>query len=125
MFKKFALSIMVLMLVFSLSGVAASVQAGIISTQDMMKNLEQEKSLERVRMLLDQEQVKNQMLAMGVAPEEVRGRLASLTGSEIAEIQRHLDTMPAGGDALAVIGVVFIVLLILELVGVTNIFTHV
>jgi uncharacterized membrane protein (Fun14 family) len=33
-----------------------------------------------------------------------------------------LDEAPAGGDALAVIGIVFLVLLILELTGVIDIF---
>jgi uncharacterized membrane protein (Fun14 family) len=33
-----------------------------------------------------------------------------------------MDQMPAGGDALAVIGIVFLVLIILELVGVIDIF---
>ena len=33
--------------------------------------------------------------------------------------------LPAGGDVIAVIGVVFLVLLILELVGVTNVFNRV
>jgi hypothetical protein len=33
-----------------------------------------------------------------------------------------MEQMPAGGDALAIIGIVFLVLLILEAVGVTDIF---
>jgi hypothetical protein len=33
-----------------------------------------------------------------------------------------MDQMPAGGDLLAVIGIVFVILLILELVGVIDIF---
>ena len=43
---------------------------------------------------------------------------------ELQQLADRLQDLPAGGDsALAVIGVVFLVLLILELVGVTNIFT--
>jgi hypothetical protein len=37
-------------------------------------------------------------------------------------LEGSLDRQIAGGDAIAVIGVVFLVLLILELVGVTDIF---
>lgn len=37
-------------------------------------------------------------------------------------MQGQVDRLPAGGSALAVIGVVFVVLLILELVGVIDIF---
>jgi hypothetical protein len=33
-----------------------------------------------------------------------------------------MQSVPAGGDALAVIGIVFVILIILELVGVIDIF---
>jgi hypothetical protein len=34
-----------------------------------------------------------------------------------------MEQLPAGGDIIAVVGIVFVVLLVLELVGVTNVFT--
>jgi hypothetical protein len=45
-----------------------------------------------------------------------------LTDEEIAALHGRIEQQVAGGDAIAVIGVVFLVLLILELVGVTDIF---
>ena len=60
---------------------------------------------------------------MGVDPAAVQERLAALTDEELQTLEGRLDSLPAGGDALAVIGIVFVVLIILELVGVTNIFT--
>ena len=41
---------------------------------------------------------------------------------EISQLQNHLNDLPAGGGAIEVIGIVFIVILILELVGVIDIF---
>ena len=63
------------------------------------------------------------MLAFGVDPENVQDRLDVLTDEELMQLASRLPDMPAGGDSiLALIGVVFVVLLILELVGVTNVF---
>ena len=50
-------------------------------------------------------------------------RVAALSTEELRQLKLQIDELPAGG-LLAVIGVVFVVLLILELVGVTNIFNN-
>ena len=122
---RIATGVLVWTLIFSLSGMAASAQAGMIGTGYLLKNSEGEKSIDNIRIFLERESVRDRLLAMGVSPEEVSGRIDVLTESELAQIERHLDDMQAGGNALAVIGVVFVVLLILELVGVTNVFTSI
>jgi hypothetical protein len=53
----------------------------------------------------------------------VEARLARLTDSELRTLADRIDQAPAAGaDILAVIGVVFVVLLILEAVGVIDVF---
>ena len=78
--------------------------------------------LEAVDSTLAREQVRGQLEAMGVDPSAVDARVARLTDSELRSLADRMEQMPAGGDALAVIGVVFVVLIILELVGVIDIF---
>jgi hypothetical protein len=49
--------------------------------------------------------------------------VASLSDSELGRLQSGLDSLPAGGDSiLAVLGILFVVLLVLELTGIINIF---
>jgi len=67
-------------------------------------------------------QVQEQLELLGIDPQSAQKRLASLTAEEIALLNQRLHEMPAGAGALEVIGVVFLVLLILELVGAINIF---
>jgi Skp family chaperone for outer membrane proteins len=67
-------------------------------------------------------QVRGQMQAMGVDPSAVDARVARLTDSELRSLADRMEQMPAGGDALAVVGIVFVILIILELVGVIDIF---
>jgi len=107
------------------AGLPATGMAGVIGTQAQIQ-LEQGADLRaRVDAILSRAQVKDQLLAYGVEPAEVQGRLAALTAAELRMLEEQLAELPAGGDALAVIGVVFLVLLILELVGVTDIFKRI
>jgi hypothetical protein len=78
--------------------------------------------LATVSSTLARAEVRSQMLALGVAPAAVEARVARLTDPELHSLAERMNQAPAGGDVLAVIGVVFIVLLILELVGVIDIF---
>jgi hypothetical protein len=78
--------------------------------------------LSTVTSALARDQVRAQMLALGVDPAAVDARVARLTDAELRSLAERMGTLPAGGDALAIIGVVFLVLIILELVGVIDIF---
>jgi hypothetical protein len=78
--------------------------------------------LATVTATLARDQVRSEMVALGVDPSMVEARVARLTDTELRTLAERMDQMPAGGDALAVIGVVFIILIILELVGVIDIF---
>ena len=103
-------------------GFAQAAPAGMISTGHMVDNEVRAESLSRIELLLARDDVASQMVALGVQPEQVLERLNAMTTAELLELERNFDEQLAGGDALALIGAVFLVLLILELVGVTDIF---
>jgi hypothetical protein len=103
-------------------GMPAIATAGIIGTQTAIEAGRRDADLAVIRAGLDRTEVRQQFTALGVDPGMVDMRLAALTDAEIAQLAERMDELPAGGDLLAVIGVVFIVLLILELVGVIDIF---
>jgi len=66
--------------------------------------------------------VRAQLGAMGVDATQVDSRVAAMTDAELRSLAGEIENLPAGADALAVIGIVFLVLLILEAVGVLDIF---
>jgi hypothetical protein len=78
--------------------------------------------LSTVTAALARDQVRAEMLMLGVDPAAVDARVARLTDAELRSLAERMGTLPAGGDALAIIGVVFLVLIILEVVGVIDIF---
>jgi hypothetical protein len=103
-------------------GFAAPARAGLIATLPAVESASRASDLATVHAALAREQVRVQMLALGVEPAQVEPRLAALTDGELRTLAGQISEAPAGGDALAVVGIVFIVLLILEAVGVIDVF---
>ena len=96
--------------------------AGMVGTDYIVEANAREASLARVEALLARDDVASQLQSLGVDKALLQDRLQGLTNTELASLAGQIDQQVAGGDALAVIGTVFLVLLILELVGVTDIF---
>lgn len=104
-------------------GLQTPAAAGIVGTADAIAATQQQNDLAVVRDALARADVREQMVAFGADPAEVAGRLGALTGTELATLARNIEQAPAGGDSvLAIIGIVFVVLLVLELTGTIDIF---
>lgn len=103
-------------------GFAQAAPAGMIPTGHLVDNEARAESLSRIELLLARDDVASQMVALGVQPDQVLQRLEAMTTEELLELESKFDEQLAGGDALAVIGTVFLVLLILEVLGVTDVF---
>jgi hypothetical protein len=97
------------------------VQAEIIGTLTGIEAAQREANLAKINGVLARDQVREQMKALGVEPAQIEARLAALTDAELNQLAQDIDSAPAGG-VLEVIGIVFVVLLILEAVGVIDIF---
>ncbi len=119
--KKSAIAVMASGLLFVTF--PATSYAGLIGTAEMLAADARSSRKAAIQSALARDDVRAQMLAMGVSPVEVEQRLDALTDAELAQLSTEMDRLPAGAGVLEVIGVVFVVLLILELLHVTNIFT--
>jgi hypothetical protein len=96
--------------------------AGVIETGYLADQEDRAASIARVEVLLASAEVARQFEKLGVDQALVAQRIQALSNTELLLLEEQMDRQVAGGDALAVIGTVFLVLLILELVGVTDIF---
>jgi hypothetical protein len=104
-------------------GFAQVAPAGMIGTAYLADNEARAASLSRVEVLLARADVAQQLEAYGVNNAQVVERLNGLSTAELLELEGQIDEQIAGGnDILVVIGIVFIVLLILDLTGVTDVF---
>jgi len=125
MFKQFVIA-PVLVVSLAFSGYASVASAAVISTQEALSAQQRAATESNIRSSLARDDVRQTMLRMGVDPTQADARIAALSDAELLKVQGQLDRLPAGGEsALVVVGIVFIVLLILELTGVTNIFNRV
>jgi hypothetical protein len=105
------------------AGFTGQVAAAVVGTQQAMSIEQRQGSIDHIQTQLQRTDVQQAMIEMGVDPAQALLRVSSLSDQELAQLHDQIDTLPAGGDgALAIIGAVFLVLLILELTGVINIF---
>jgi hypothetical protein len=102
---------------------ATTAYAGVIGTAEYLSATDRAGQVASVQAALSRADVRAQLERYGVDPAAAAARVASLTDSELADVSARVDSLPAGGDgAFAVIGILFIVLLILEWTGVIDIF---
>lgn len=120
MLRKFVIRIVSLSLL-SL-GLAQVSGAAMIGTQQVVQSEARNAHLTRVESILAREDVASQLVAFGVDPLAVQSRVGNMTDAELLALEGKLDQQIAGGEAVAIIGAVFLVLIILEFVGITDIF---
>ncbi|MGB5717537.1 MAG: PA2779 family protein [Gammaproteobacteria bacterium] len=100
-----------------------SAQAAILDTDTLITTTRSQQSITALQQLLGREDAQQQLLALGVSPDQVSERVASLSDSELARINQGIDTLNAGGDSvLGILLVIFIVFVITDVLGATNIF---
>lgn len=101
--------------------------AAMITTEQMVTadaGQVREARVAQVQGFLARADVKEQLVKWGVASEMADARVAKLSDAELEQLAMKIDQQPAGGDFLVVLGVVFLILIVLELVGVTHIFSR-
>ena len=118
----------VLCLLVSLSLIVLPVgaaQAAMISNGQIIGEVQAELNRGDVLQILAREHAQQHLKALGVSPEMVKERVSHMTDQEVAQLNQHLADLPAGGDVLGVILILFIVFIITDMLGATNIFPFV
>ncbi|WP_028487309.1 DUF6627 family protein [Thiomicrorhabdus chilensis] len=108
-----------------LSLITLPAQAAMVSTKQLVQ--EQAIASERTKLnaMMQREDVQVQFLEMGVSPEEVQQRVAALTDAEVAQLNHQMEQIPAGGDVLGLVVLIFLVFIVTDIIGATDIFPFV
>jgi hypothetical protein len=78
---------------------------------------------DEINRLLDRADVQSRLEAYGVKADEVKARVAALSDVEVGQLAAQIDSLPAGGDSiLGLLVLVFVILLITDILGLTKIF---
>jgi hypothetical protein len=101
-------------------------QGAMVTTDQVLVESQAESDRAKVLAFLAREDVRQQIEALGVDPDEAARRVQSLSDSEIAKIVDQMDQEPAGQSVLvilvATILIIFLIFIITDLTGATNVF---
>ena len=103
--------------------------AALIGTETVLDAARGHEARQNVDRILEREDVQKVLRAQGISAEEAKARVKALSDAEVVSLAERLDQLPAGGDALgsilfAVI-FVFVVLLVTDILGYTDVFPFV
>ena len=122
-------SILMASLMFLIAVPYQSIFAAMITTDVTVDSTRAQKSRDDIKNFITRANVKNYLTAQGIDPAEVKSRIDSLTDSEAIALADQIEQLPAGGSAIGVIVgavlIVFLVLLITDILGYTDIFPFV
>ena len=114
---------------FILAGPYQSAMAAMIETEVVVDADRAQSAREYLNSFLAREDVTNALITQGIDPQEAKIRIDSLTDQEAQFIADKLKQLPAGGDffvaLLIIVFVVFVILLITDIAGYTDIFPFV
>lgn len=113
-------SLFVIAAVFGL-GIPASAYASILGT-DATLNIEQ---TSKAHKLLARQDVQDQLVQLGVDPVDAMARVNTMSRDELAALNGKLEKLPAGGNLVSTVGLIFLILLLTDILGYTDIFPFV
>jgi hypothetical protein len=97
--------------------------AGIVGTDSYLSEQTAQQDRENLRALMSRDEVRSLLETNGLTVEEAQARVDSLTNKEVSQMADKFNELPAAGDAAVVVLVIALVVIILELAGITDIFT--
>lgn len=96
--------------------------AAMVGTEAVVHAAQAQQQRDRIHQALDREDVKMKLMSLGVDPAQVQARVDALTDDEAQRLAKQMDEMPAGGIVGAIV-LIFLVLLITDLLGMTDVFS--
>jgi hypothetical protein len=120
------MSISLAVIMFLIGAPVHSVLGAMIGTETVMDSARGREAREYLHQLLARKDVQNAFIAQDIDPIEARARIDSLSDDEVIRIADQIDQLPAGGGAIEVLLVIilagFIVLVITDIAGITDVF---
>jgi hypothetical protein len=103
--------------------------AAMVPTEATIYRIKIQDARDHLKTLISRNDIKNALISQGIDPMEAKARVDSLSDSEVIEVADKIEQLPAGGGAFgAVIAasvIVFLVLLITDILGYTDVFPFV
>jgi hypothetical protein len=122
-------SVLMTLLLFMLTVPYQAVFAEMIGTERVINQVNGQKARDYLNQILVRKDVQSSLISYGIDPMEAKARIDSLSDAEVQKLYSHFTDLPAGGsDFGIIIGallVVFVVLLVTDILGYTDVFAFV
>ncbi len=99
--------------------VSIPAQAGMVGTAELAGNAQ---VLSASELGAQRNWIQQQLEANGVSANDAALRVSSLSDQQVQQVQQRLEEMPAGAGVGTVLVIGFVVLVITDLVGLTDVF---
>ena len=101
----------------------APAQAAFVGNCQLIASSTADQQRADLLQVMDREEARQQLSALGISVEQAQERISSMTDQEVAQLNQYLADLPAGGaDVLAIILIIFIVFVITDAIGATDLF---
>jgi len=101
----------------------------MVGTETVLDVTRSQEARDYLKQILAREDVQTALIAEGIDPVEAKARVDSLSDAEVVSLADQIEQVPAGASALGIILgtalIVFLVLLITDILGFTDIFPFV
>lgn len=114
--------ISLLLVAAMVGGQAMPLQAAMIGTDTLLQQGQSQLDRQQLVQMLERGDVQQQLVSMGVDVADAKQRVAQMTDSEVQQLNARLGDMPAGGDVLGIVLLIFLVFVITDVIGATDIF---
>ncbi|WP_332778216.1 PA2779 family protein [Polaromonas sp.] len=119
LFKRLIASVLIVST--TLMGLPLTAQASVVTTTEAMSSEVADANRDKVAAFLAREDVRTALEAQGVSSAAATDRVKAMSDAEVAQLADRVDQAPAGG-ILGFIFVLFLVLLVTDILGLTKVF---
>ena len=103
--------------------------AALVPTEATIYQFKAQDARDHLKTIISRNDIKTALISQGIDPDEAKVRVDSLSDSEVIEVADKIEQLPAGGGVFgAIIGaalIVFLVLLLTDILGYTDVFPFV
>ena len=110
---------------FFMIGIQNIADAAIVDSSDIVSDRQTQSDRQQLKSWMARAEVRDQLVDLGVDVDAAIVRVDSMTDSEIQLLASKMDEMPAAGGFVEVAVLAFLVLVILEVSGVTDILPNI
>jgi len=115
--------------ILTLSAMAAApfqvANAAMVGTDQIISAHQSEAERAKLQQWLDRDGLQSELAAQGIDMSTAKARIDALTDAEVAMMNQQLDQLPAGQGVLGIAAMIFVVFIITDAVGATDVFSFV